>query len=80
MSSASDPIHTLLADIKLRVDAQLTKFFEQKREHARTLSAPSVELVDALAEFTMRGGKRTRPAILIAGNAAVASGDINPLL
>jgi geranylgeranyl diphosphate synthase type I len=80
VSSASAPIESLLADIKLRVDAHLTKFFEQKREHARTLSAPSVELVDALAEFTMRGGKRTRPAILIAGNAAVASGTIEPLL
>jgi geranylgeranyl diphosphate synthase, type I len=80
VSSASDPIQSMLADIKHRVDAHLTKFFEQKREHARTLSAPSVELVDALAEFTMRGGKRTRPAILIAGNAAVADTDRDALL
>ncbi|HEY6880886.1 MAG TPA: polyprenyl synthetase family protein [Polyangiales bacterium] len=80
MSSPSAPIASLLADIKLRVDAHLTKFFEQKRAHARTLSAPSVELVDALAEFTMRGGKRTRPAILIAGHDAVAGSNIEPLL
>ncbi|MET0284258.1 MAG: polyprenyl synthetase family protein [Polyangiales bacterium] len=80
MSSSSAPITSLLADIKLRVDSHLTKFFEQKREHARTLSAPSVELVDALAEFTMRGGKRTRPAILIAGYAAIAPADVDALL
>ncbi len=80
MSPASDPITSLLSDIKLRVDAHLAKFFEQKREHARTLSAPSVELVDALAEFTMRGGKRTRPAILLAGNAAVVGAEIDSLL
>jgi geranylgeranyl diphosphate synthase type I len=80
VTAASAPIDSLLADIKRRVDLHLNKFFEQKHEHARTLSAPSVELIDALAEFTMRGGKRTRPAILIAGHASVAPANLDALL
>ncbi|MDB4990060.1 MAG: Geranylgeranyl diphosphate synthase [Myxococcaceae bacterium] len=75
------PIEAFLADTKLRVDAHLAAFFEQKREHARSLSAPSVELVEAVRDFTMRGGKRTRPAILIAGHLAIdPTADLGPLL
>jgi geranylgeranyl diphosphate synthase, type I len=71
--SSSDlrPISAFLADVKTRVDAHLSRFFEEKRKHAQTLSQPSEELCTALCEFTMRGGKRTRPAILIAGHRAV---------
>jgi geranylgeranyl diphosphate synthase type I len=81
VSVASAQVASLLADVKHRVDAHLTRFFEQKREHARGLSAPSEELADALREFTMRGGKRTRPAILIAGHQAIAGETpLDPLL
>ncbi len=66
------PIEPFLADVKTRVDWHLTRFFEQKREHAQSLSEPSKELVEALFDFTMRGGKRTRPAVLVAGHMAVA--------
>lgn len=71
MSSELSPISAFLADVKERVDAHLARFFEQKRAHALALSAPSAELCDALRDFTMRGGKRTRPALLIAGHLAV---------
>jgi geranylgeranyl diphosphate synthase, type I len=75
------PIDAFLTDVKTRVDQHLTRFFEQKREHARSLSGPSAELVEALHDFTMRGGKRTRPAILIAGYLAIdAHGPIESLL
>jgi geranylgeranyl diphosphate synthase type I len=75
------PIETFLADVKARVDARLKNFFEQKREHARSLSAPSGELLEAVHDFTMRGGKRTRPAILIAGQLAIApEAALEPLL
>src|SRR4051794_567924 len=77
----SDSIEPFLADIKRRVDQQLERYFEQKRARARALSAPSLELVDALAEFTMRGGKRTRPAVLVAGHMAVSTTtDLDALL
>jgi len=70
-SSASD-IDSWLIDIKRRVDARLARFFDDKRRYARALSGPSLELVDALYDFTQRGGKRTRPAVLIAGHLAVS--------
>jgi geranylgeranyl diphosphate synthase, type I len=70
--SIASPVDTFLLDIKQRVDRRLVQFFEQKRERARGLSGPSEELVDALYDFTMRGGKRTRPAVLVAGALAVS--------
>lgn len=69
--SEPSPVDSFLLDIKQRVDRRLVQFFEQKRLRARALSAPSEELVDALYDFTMRGGKRTRPAVLVAGTLAV---------
>ena len=81
MTADSGTINAFLADVKLRVDAHLVRFFQQKREHAHSLSQPSVELLEALCEFTMRGGKRTRPAILVAGHQAITpDADLAPLL
>ncbi len=80
-STDTSDIETWLLEVKRRVDAHLECFFEQKRSYARALSEPSLELVDALYEFTQRGGKRTRPAVLIAGHlAASAHTDIDALL
>jgi geranylgeranyl diphosphate synthase type I len=64
-------IEAFLVEIKQRVDARLERYFSEKRTYAKHLSAPSVELVDALHDFTQRGGKRTRPAVLVAGHMAV---------
>jgi len=80
-SLPSSSIDSFLLDIKQRVDRRLAQFFEHKRLRARALSGPSEELVDALYDFTMRGGKRTRPAVLIAGHLAVSrSSDVESLL
>ncbi len=80
-SSHSSEIDVFLADVKRRVDARLERYFEGRRAYAKTLSAPSLELVDALYDFTQRGGKRTRPAVLIAGHMAVsAHTDVDALL
>jgi geranylgeranyl diphosphate synthase type I len=54
------------------VEAHLGHFFVEKRWQAAALSEPSVAMVDAVARFTLRGGKRTRPALLLAGHAAVS--------
>ncbi len=77
----ASPIESFLAEIKQRVDARLASYFESKRARAKELSVPSVELVDALDDFTLRGGKRTRPAVLVAGHMAVSpSTDLDALL
>jgi len=75
------PLEPWFRDIKQTVDAHLEGFFRTKLERAARLSPPSVQMVEALRDFTMRGGKRTRPAMLIAGHAAIApTSDVTPLL
>jgi geranylgeranyl diphosphate synthase type I len=74
-------IAPFLADVKRRVDQHLTGYLAEKRKYAANLSDPSAELVEALHDITMRGGKRTRPAVLVAGHTAIAADtDVNSLL
>jgi geranylgeranyl diphosphate synthase type I len=56
----------------LRVNARLERFFAEKRAQAQRLSPRAEELVDAVAELTMRGGKRLRPLAIYAGYRAAA--------
>ncbi|MET0388715.1 MAG: polyprenyl synthetase family protein [Polyangiales bacterium] len=55
-----------------RVNARLSSFFADKRELAVGLTPHAAELVDAVAELTMRGGKRTRALAIYAGYRAAA--------
>lgn len=65
-----------LSQVRARVDARLQRFLDDKRSQARLLSEPNVQLVEAVAGLTLRGGKRLRPATLYAGFvAANAHGD-----
>lgn len=61
-------------DVRERVNAHLELFFERARADARATSPEAVTLVDAVAELTMRGGKRLRPAALHAAFVAVRPG------
>jgi geranylgeranyl diphosphate synthase type I len=65
------PFDKWISTVRRSVEAHLGSFFIEKRWQAAALSEPSVVLVDAVARFTLRGGKRTRPALLMAGHAAV---------
>jgi geranylgeranyl diphosphate synthase type I len=72
--SVSNPASTesWAAAVVSRVNARLERFFADKRAHARKLSPRAQELVDAVAELTMRGGKRMRPIAIYAGYRAAA--------
>ncbi len=59
-------------DVKARVNARLAEFFEEKLAQANAMSPRAGDLVSAVAELTMRGGKRLRPAVLFAGYRAVS--------
>jgi len=54
-----------------RMQALLESLFAEKRAHARALSPRGEELVQAIAELTLRGGKRLRPATAYAAFRAV---------
>jgi len=60
--------------VRARVDARLQSFLDSKRAQAARLSEPNVQLVDAVAGLTLRGGKRLRPATLYAGFVAANPG------
>lgn len=65
-----------LKQVRARVDARLARFLDDKRKEAARLSDANVQLVEAVAGLTLRGGKRLRPATLYAGFvAANAKGD-----
>jgi geranylgeranyl diphosphate synthase, type I len=59
-----------------RVQALLERLFAEKRAQARALSPRGEELVQAVAELTLRGGKRLRPATAYAAFRAVR-GDVD---
>lgn len=60
-----------MAKTKKVVDAELKQFFAKKRKEAERIHPSVVELVDQVADVTMRGGKRMRPFLCWLGYAAV---------
>lgn len=64
-------------DIQNSVNSRLQDFFYEKCRAAAGVAPLSVELVEEVADLTMRGGKRFRPIALHAGFTAVSS-DSNP--
>ncbi len=59
-----------LSDFKKRLDRELAVFFEEEKKRAEKVDNIAVWLVERLAEFTLRGGKRLRPAFLYWGYKA----------
>ncbi|MEY4579497.1 MAG: hypothetical protein RL701_4200, partial [Pseudomonadota bacterium] len=55
-----------------RVNARLTSFFAEKHAQAKRLTPRATELVDAVSELTMRGGKRMRSLAIYAGYRAAS--------
>jgi geranylgeranyl diphosphate synthase type I len=62
-----------LDDVRGEVDAHLSRYFDERRGINTRLLGRGEEsiLIDAIAELTMRGGKRLRPAVLVAALSAV---------
>lgn len=61
-----------LGEVRSRLEVQLERFFEDQRQAAETLAPEACELVEAIERLTLRGGKRLRPALMIAAFRAVA--------
>ncbi|MEM7135646.1 MAG: polyprenyl synthetase family protein [Myxococcota bacterium] len=69
----SRPTHWLQI-VRLEVDAHLAEFFDAKRRETKSVSPPTLELVEEIEALTMRGGKRLRPAVAAAGYRCVRPG------
>lgn len=63
----------LLASVQKQVDARLSEFLEQKLSQAAKLGPEVKEMVAALGDLSRRGGKRLRPALLMAGYRSASS-------
>lgn len=61
-----------IGDVRRAVDGALVAYLEKKTRAAHELTGGDTTLVEAIAELTMRGGKRLRPAVLVAAYHAVA--------
>lgn len=58
------------------VNARLEEFFAEKLAHASELSPRAPELISAVEDLTMRGGKRLRPLAIYTGFRAI-TGRVN---
>ncbi|MFK7991048.1 MAG: polyprenyl synthetase family protein [Sandaracinaceae bacterium] len=58
--------------MRVAVEGHLRAFFALKRERVASLAPEGVALLDAVADLTLRGGKRVRPVLLGAAFSAVA--------
>lgn len=63
----------LLALYKQELDRHLEAFFNDKIEKAQYIDPASVEMVDLLKQYTLRGGKRLRAALVYYGYRCIAA-------
>jgi len=76
---SGNPFTALATGIKRDVDARLQTLLDERVSAAKTVGSEFVEIVSAVRDLCLRGGKRLRPALLIAGyRAASARADLEP--
>jgi len=64
-----------LGNYKERVDSELEKFFENKIEEVGDPNNPYSTVISFLKEYTLRGGKRIRPAFTYYGHLLFTEAD-----
>lgn len=73
--------HALVSAVRRDVDARLGGLLDERLDAVRNLGPDAVELVRAMRDLCLRGGKRTRAALVVAGyRAASASAPLEPAL
>lgn len=76
-----NPFFALLGSVQTEVDQRLRGFLETRLDVARRHGPEVVEMVSAVRDLTLRGGKRLRPALLVAGyRSASESAELEPAL
>ena len=69
---AQNPFSALLGAVQSEVDQRLRGFLETRLDVARRHGPEVVEMVSAVRDLCLRGGKRLRPALLVAGYRAAS--------
>ena len=63
----ANPFLSLLSAVQAEVDQRLRGFLETRLDIARRHGPEVLEMVSAVRDLCLRGGKRLRPALLVAG-------------
>ena len=76
-----NPFSALLGAVQTEVDQRLRGFLETRLDVARRHGPEVLEMVSAVRDLVLRGGKRLRPALLVAGyRAASERAELEPAL
>ena len=76
-----NPFAALLGAVQSEVDQRLRGFLETRLDVARRHGPEVFEMVSAVRDLCLRGGKRLRPALLVAGyRAASERAELEPAL
>ncbi len=78
--SESKHAENVLRDIPAAVGACLSDFFLEVNETIRSWAPQSLPLLDQVRELTLRGGKRLRPAFIVAAHHSSAAAQLTPAL
>lgn len=78
---AQNPFFALLPTVQTEVEIRLRGFLETRLDIARRHGPEVLEMVSAVRDLCLRGGKRLRPALLVAGyRAANETAALEPAL
>lgn len=69
-----------LKDLQDKINSELEREFREYKSRAERIHAQGVRLIDYLQDYTMRGGKRVRPALVVAGYKAVGGRDMEKII
>jgi len=76
-----NPFRALLQTIKQEVDTRQRGYLDAKLDAVEGYGTEVVEMVTAIRDLALRGGKRLRPALVVVGyRAGSAHGDIDPAI
>src|SRR5215813_7451161 len=74
-----NPFLALLAAVRTEMDTRLSGLLDAKIDEAREHGPEVVDMAYALRELCLRGGKRLRAALLVAGYRTVSpAADLEP--
>jgi geranylgeranyl diphosphate synthase type I len=69
-----------LGRYKKKVDLALEQFFSKKLAESKKIDSVATEMVSLLKEYTLRGGKRIRPALVYYGYRCVSDKDLKEVV
>jgi len=69
-----------LKEWKTDINKELEEALEKAREEAEEIHPEGEKVIEYLKDYTLRGGKRLRPGLIIAGYKAVGKGKYNEIV